>query len=128
MWLKLDPKRAVNHKLRTAGMAANGLDIVAMCWTTLHENDGFISAEDVEMLALMYRCADWEDLVERLLQVGRWTRDGRRKGFQIKDYLEYNFAKADLEARRKRDRDRKRNRFRGDADSVRNPDGSSAES
>lgn len=127
MWVKLDPKRAVNHKMRAAGMAANGLDITAMCWTTLHENDGFISQDDVAMLAAMHHCDDWEELVERLIQVGRWTRDKRRKGFDIKDYLEYNFSKADMESKRKRDRDRKRSRMGFQTDSERNPDGSGTE-
>lgn len=127
-WVKLDPKRAINHKLLTAGMAANGLDIVAMCWTTLQEDDGFISAKDVEMLAGMYRCEDWQDLVDTLVAVDRWTKDGRRKGYVIRGYLEFNFSKADMEARRKRDRDRKRAHMRGDSDSAGNPGGNGAES
>lgn len=124
MWVKLDPKRAINHKILTAGIAASGLDVIAMCWSALHETDGFISCEDLRMLAGMYRCSDMDTMIDALVSVGRWTKDGRRKGYVIRDFLEFNFSKADMEARRKKDRERKRARMRGDTDSARNPDGS----
>jgi len=94
----------------------------------LHENDGFISDDDLTMLAGMYRCSDWESLADTLVNVGRWTRDKRRNGFKIKDFLEYNFSKADLDSRRKRDRDRKRKALGFQSDSERIPDGRGGES
>lgn len=127
MWVRLDEKRAIHHKLLTAGMAASGLDVTAMCWSSLHENDGFISTDDLRMLAGMYRCDDWEDLAAVLVKVGRWTQDRRRKGYLIKDFLQYNPSRAELEARREYDRMRKKKRYGSGSDSDGNHDGKTAE-
>ena len=127
MWVKLDDRRAINHKLLTAGIAASGLDVIAMCWSSLHQNDGFISTDDLQLIATMYHCDDWEPLARRLVEVGRWTREGRKKGYRIRDFLDYNPSKADMEERRKKDRERKRQQFRGDVDSAGNPRGRTTE-
>lgn len=124
MWVRLDPRRAVNHKILTAGIAANGLDVAAMCWSALQEKDGKITVDEVATLARMHGCNDWEGLADTLVRVGRWTLDKRKNTYTIRDFLEYNFSKAQLEERRKRDRIRKHKPSGSDADSVRNPDGS----
>lgn len=127
-WVRLDDKRAISSKLRAAGMAATGLDSTAICWSSHQEKDGFISREDVEMLANLYGCSDWESLAKELVKVDRWKWDGRRKGWVIQGFLDYNLSHADLETRRARDRERKRSRLRGDSDSARNPGGTDSES
>ena len=128
MWVRLDDKRPLDPRVRAAGMAASGLDVTAICWSAHQEDDGFIADVDLEMLALMYGCPEWPDLARRLVEVGRWKRNARKKGYDVQGFLKYNMAKADIEARRERDRKRKRERLRGDVDSTRNPDGSDAES
>lgn len=122
-WLRLDDKRALHPKCRAAGMAASGLDVVAMCWSSHQELDGFISCSDLQMLAEMYWCSDWNDLAARLVEVGRWREDKRKNGYVIRDYLDYNPSHAELEARRKADRERKRSRDGIHTDSARNPSG-----
>lgn len=126
-WVRLDDKRATNHKLRTAGMAARGLDEASICWSSHEENDGFISVADVEMLAGLHRCDDWRDLATTLVDVGRWKVNKRKKGYDIQGFLEFNLSHADLERRRENDRMRKRTRLRGDADSIGNPNGNHAD-
>ena len=124
----MDDKRPLSHKLRAAGMAASGLDVTAICWPSHQEDDGFISDADLAMLGVMYECPEWQTLAQRLVDVGRWKRDGRKKGYHIQGFLDFNPSSADIEARRERDRERKRNRLRSGTDSARNPDGSDAES
>lgn len=89
--------------------------------------DGFISDNDLAMLGNLHGCTDVTNHAETLVTVGRWTRDGRRKGFKIRGFLDYNPSKSELESKRKADRERKRNRGGGGGDSARNPSGSDSE-
>ncbi len=83
-WVRLDDKRATNGKLRMAGFAARGLDEAAICWSAHEEDDGRISAEDVQMLAVMHGCRQWRRIVRRLVDVGKW--DEVNGGYQINDF------------------------------------------
>ena len=127
-WVKLDDKRATNRKLRAAGFAARGLDEAAICWSAHEETDGFISDDDLQMLASLHGCKKTQPLVDALVTHGRWKRDERKGGHWIEGYLEFNPSHADLESARKRDRERKRGRTGGGTDSARNPDGTGLES
>lgn len=127
-WVRLDDKRATNRKLRAAGFAARGLDEAAICWSAHEETDGFISDDDLAMLANLHGCRKSEPLVKSLTDNGRWIRHDGRKGYEIVGYLEFNPSHAELEAARKRDRERKRKRGGSQSDSAGNPDGSDSES
>ena len=104
-WVKLDDKRAMNGKLRRAGLAARGLDEAAICWVAHQEDDGLISVDDVEMLATTHGCRKPGPIIKALVAVGRWEEvtdlDGRVTAYSIKDFLEYNPSRAQLEAQRK---------------------------
>lgn len=126
-WVRLDDKRATNHKLRTAGMAARGLDEAAICWSSHEEKDGFISEADIEMLSHLHGCTEWRDLVKVLVDVGRWKPNKRKRGYDIQGFLEFNPSRADLERRREHDRERKRNRFGNGTDSSGIPEGNGSE-
>ena len=124
----MDDKRALNAKLRKAGFAARGLDEAAIEWCAHEESDGFVSDDDVAMLASLHGCRKPQPITDALCSVNRWRRDDRRGGWWIKDYLDFNPSHADLESKRKADRNRKRNRAGLPADSHGIPDGSEAES
>lgn len=102
-WAKLTDKRAMNPKLRKAGFEARGLDEAAICQCAADENDGVITADTVEMLAIAHRCRHWPKLVATLVQVGRWEAAGDDTWI-VKGYLRHNPSRADRQA----DRDRKR--------------------
>jgi hypothetical protein len=123
-WVRMDDKRALNKKLRAAGFAARGLDEAAIEWSAHEEDDGFISDEDVEMLANMHGCSDSVPLTSALKTVGRWSRNNRKGGWHIKDYLDFNPSHADLESKRQRDRERKRTHNGFHVESNGKPDGS----
>lgn len=126
-WVRLDDKMPMSSKLRSAGVPAFGLDVLAICWSAHQEKDGFISDEDLEMFGAMYAYPEWKDLADRLVEVGRWRRDGRKKGYAIQGFLDFNPSHADLEAKRKKDRDRKRTALGTTPDSARNPNGTGTE-
>ena len=69
-WVKFDDKRSVNGKLRKAGFAARGLDEAAICWSAHEEDDGRISVEDLEMLAVMHGCKKVGPIADKLVEVG----------------------------------------------------------
>lgn len=103
-WVRFDDKRSVNGKLRKAGFAARGLDEAAICWSAHQEDDGFISTEDVEMLAMTHGCRKVDPLVQALVEVERWEPmvvEGSTVGYLLKNFLEYNPSKAELEVTRK---------------------------
>lgn len=125
-WVRLDDKRALNAKLRRAGLAARGLDEAAICWSAHQEHDGFVSEEDVAMLTNLHGCKKPKPLIDVLVQVGRWERVPG--GYQLAGFLEFNPSRADLEARREADRKRKRSRHGVPPDSERNPEGADADS
>lgn len=129
-WVRFDDKRSVNGKLRRAGFAARGLDEAAICWSAHEEDDGFISVDDVEMLAMMHGCRKVAPVIAALVEVERWVPmvvEGETKGYLIKDFLDYNPSHADLEAQRERDRERKRKPKGSPTDSGGIPDGSRVE-
>jgi hypothetical protein len=123
-WVRLDEKRSLNAKLRKAGLAARGLDEAAICWTAHQEHDGHISRADVEMLASLHGCRKLQPLVDALVEVGRWEEmkdlEGQVTAYNIKDFLDFNPSRAELEDQRKKDRERKR---KSAAASGRNPPG-----
>lgn len=127
-WVRLDDKRATNAKLRAAGLEARGLDEAVICWCAHEESDGFISDDDLALLAGLHRCRRVAALAERLQEVGRWDRDDDRSGWVVHDFLNFNPSRAELEAIRKRERDRKRTRRGTREDSDRIPAGRDAES
>ena len=95
----------MNGKLRKAGFAARGLDEAAICWSAHEEEDGRISVDDVQMLATMHGCKRVGPIVQALVDVGRWEPmldlDGNPTAYLIKDFLEYNPSRAELEHQRK---------------------------
>lgn len=108
-WVKLDDKRALNRKLRQAGLEARGLDEAAICWIAQEQTDGFISETDVAMLALSHGSKQYQRIVKKLIDAGRWERDDARKGYTIVNFLEFNPSKKDLEKARKAEDVRKNN-------------------
>lgn len=129
-WLKFDDKRAMHKKLRKAGFAARGLDEAAICQSGAEETDGFI--DDVTLSLLGTAHGETPKTLAKLVAilcspaVDRWSRDNRRGGYVIKDYLVYNATHAELEEKREKDRRRKRPEIQ--ADSERIPDGITTDS
>ena len=101
-WVRLTDRRALNPKLRRAGLAARGLDEAVLCQIAADESDGHVTRATVEMIARAHGERRWERLVAALVEVGRWIPAGG--GWDVKDYLEFNFSKAQWEAEREKKR------------------------
>lgn len=104
-WAKFDDRWATHPKLLAAGLEAKGLDASGICYCAGQETDGFVPDTALVILCAGHR--NPRKVADRLVDVGRWTRDDERKGYLIHDFERYNFTRAEGEAKRKRDADRK---------------------
>lgn len=104
-WLKLDDKRAMHRKFRRQGFAVRGLDEAAMCWCAHQETDGFVSDEALEDLGYHHGVKGNAlfKLANDLVEIGRWQRDSG--GWWIKDYLDFNPSRVELQAQREAKRE-----------------------
>lgn len=103
-WVKMSDERADHPKLLMAGLAARGLDEAAICWSSSHLTDGYLPANAVAMLAAGHGERAWRKLADRLVAVGRWERVG--DDYQIRNYLEWQRSKTDVEKERNATRQR----------------------
>lgn len=98
-WAKLDDHFHDNPKVRKAWRACGtsvGLHIMALTYSAAHLLDGHVGAEFVVDQIPAQRQRD--AAVQALLDAGLWTVAD--VGWTIKDYLEYNPSRADVEAKR----------------------------
>lgn len=106
-WFRVDDKLHGHRKARRAGAEAMGLWV--MCGSYLsasNSEDGRIELDEVEAVALTLRVRKWEGLVDRLVDVGLWDREGNALIFH--DWTDYRpTGEAELERRRAADRARK---------------------
>lgn len=108
-WLKLDDKRAMHRKFRRQGFATRGLDEAAMCYCAHEETDGLVTVLALEDLAHHHGVSipAVKKLAASLVVMGRWEIDDIG-GWRVRDYLDFNPSRSELESKRKRDRERKR--------------------
>lgn len=104
-WAKFDDRWATHPKLLAAGLEAKGLDASGICYAAGQETDGFVPDTALIILGAGHR--NPRKVADRLVEVGRWTRDDERKGYVIHDFDVYNFTRAQGEAKRRRDAERK---------------------
>jgi hypothetical protein len=104
-WAKFDDRWATHPKLLAAGLEAKGLDASGICYCAGQETDGFVPDTALVILGAGHR--NPRKVADRLVEVGRWTRDDDRKGYVIHDFERYNFTRAQGEAKRTKDAERK---------------------
>jgi hypothetical protein len=92
-WVRIDDGYAEHPKMLAAGAEGIALDIAAMCYCARQTTDGFVPAAVVDRLVSARKRSR---IVQRLVDVGRWTRDEERDGYLIHDYLKFNPSASDL--------------------------------
>jgi hypothetical protein len=109
-WARIDPGLHDHPKFLalTRHPRAVQLWVFGLSWATLHSTSGFIRAE-IPQLVLRCRPRASQLAAKMLVRVGLW--DERPGGYQIHDYLDYNFSKEQEESTRAASRERQR-RFR----------------
>lgn len=128
-WLKHDDAFHRNRKVRTL-LRQGRHDAIAFHWSgvalcSITLSDGFIPTEDLPLVAAEALAS--EACADSLVAVGLWHAvDG---GWEIHDYLDYNFSRAQVVAQREADRERKRQsrggvRPESEPDTTRSPRGS----
>lgn len=100
-WVRLDDSFADHPKIERVGPVAAWLHVAALCYCARHLTDGRLPKGKAHRLADV---ASPEIHVDALLRVGLWHEDG--DDYVIHDYLDYQPARADVEADRAAARDR----------------------
>lgn len=104
-WARFDDRYPTHPKMLAAGLEATGLDARAICHSAAHETDGFIA--DAMLGVLAFGVKSPAKIAQRLVEVGRWSRDDAKKGYWIHDFLVYNQSREEAEKKREAERQRK---------------------
>lgn len=97
-WARLDDNMPHHPKIMAAGLDAFGFDAAGLCYCNRYGTDGFIA--DSALSAVFPPAKAPKKLAQRLVEVGRWTRDDERGGYVINDFLEYNLSAEEVRERR----------------------------
>jgi hypothetical protein len=146
-WVRIEDTLPKHPKILAAGPLAAWLHVAGLCYSASQLTDGFIPAAAIRTLVDFHALRDdqrtlWvvgegdidaQNFAERLVEVGLWeevAKRGRRTGYRIHDYLDFNPSRRDVLERRAQDRARKQGdgRASGRARSARNPSGIQADS
>lgn len=121
LFLKVLADIAKQRKFITAGPAASWLWLAGVGHCRLSSTDGFIHALVVPTLVPGMKSTTKH--AEVLVRVGLWLE--HEDGFLVKDYLDWNPSKAELDQMKREDAERKRTGRRKDDSpvSVGNPNG-----
>jgi len=94
-WAKIDDRFCVHPKVVPTSLAARGLWVTALSWSSALETDGWIPDSILPVLAGE---RDPDSLVDELLTSGLWERG--EQGYRVHDFLDWNPSHAVLVARR----------------------------
>lgn len=91
MWLRLDDGIASHPKILKAGPLALALQIRALCYASQNRTDGFLPCEVVPMLQVGIDIP-----VAHMVECHLW--DTRENGFNVHNYLKWNFSNKQYES------------------------------
>lgn len=97
-WIKLDDGFFRNQKAVAAGLHGRALYMAGLCWISANGTDGRIPKHLVQLLTAEAGAKAGTDKV--LVSVGLWDVDGDH--FVVKDYLEWQRSREQIDAERDR--------------------------
>ena len=97
-WANFDDQFASHPKIVPLSDAAFRLHVSGICYCAKHLTDGLIGAEAVPTLRPRFRPTMLAELVDR----GLWLQHG--DVYEIRDYLDWNRSKEQVESERNRKR------------------------
>lgn len=103
-WVRLDVDYFKNPKVLRVGTRGALLHLVSICWSASQLTDGHIPATAVPMLC--HEAGVPSTTPSRLVEASLWMPT--EHDFYIKDYLDMNPSRGDIEAERERWRLRQR--------------------
>jgi hypothetical protein len=103
-WVKLDDRIFLNPKFRAREATTNArmLYIAGLTFSAQAESDGAILASDMPLVLAYARISDSDAATRALVKLGLWQHTS--DGYQIHDYLEYQFSREYLNGERERKR------------------------
>lgn len=119
-WAKFDDGYPSHPKMLAAGLDALGFDVAGICYCSRYLTDGFIA--DAALPAVYPPARSPRKLADKLVAVGRWEREDG--GYRVRDYLDYNPKREEVEREREqarvRMRERRKNRSRSSGEQQEN--------
>jgi len=98
-WTLIDDDFVNNIKIRKAGGDGMLLYICGLVHCNKNLTDGFIDEAYMPQLYANSFCKKPKATIDKLIEVGLWIKvEG---GYQVNDFLEYNFSREEVEKRRK---------------------------
>ena len=112
-WVKLDDGLAINPKMEDVSFQAVGLYTLALTECARRMTDGIIAPHVVERLAVGRSVhadspMDVHAVVRELVASKLWV-EHENGTFEVPDFLDYNYSRSQVEAKRDKDKRRKRN-------------------
>lgn len=118
-WVRLDDNFPWHKKARAAGLEASMFWIAALCYCAKYKTDGRVPKEDLHLIwpadVTRYVTPDLnfgdetvtlKGLAERVTRAGLWTDE--KTHFLIKDYLEYQPSRNEVDEIRRKNRERQK--------------------
>jgi hypothetical protein len=97
-WVKLDHKFHWHKRIRPLSDAAYRLYVGGLCFCNWQETDGEIVQVDLEVVCQGMKPRAIRPAIGELITAGLWREV--TNGYEVENYLKFQPAKADLEARR----------------------------
>ena len=103
-WVRLDVDYFHNPKALVAGRDGRDLHLASICWVGRYLTDGHIPADAVRAIAADAGVRNISPAVERVTAAGLWLPT--EHDFYLKDFVEMNGSRADVEREREMYRQR----------------------
>lgn len=103
-YVKVDDDIFLNPKMIAVSSGAKLLYIASICYSGSSLTDGFIPKNAPPIFGAQAGITSTAKAVKELVEVGLW--DVAERGYQVRNYLEYNESSEKVEAKRKAARER----------------------
>jgi hypothetical protein len=97
-WVNLDDQLPEHPKVDGLSDLAFRLYIAGICYANRHLTDGFIPADRVRRLVPKFKQVALDELTDRAM----WLPSPGKRGWLIRDYLDWNRSREQIEAERER--------------------------
>jgi hypothetical protein len=107
-WARLDDAFYTHRKVIDLSPSARWLYVAALCYCNQNLTDGILSPAAAESIGLIRQP---RQAIAELVKAGLWQR--LPDGYEVHDYLKYQFSRAQILQARKADAERQSRRRRG---------------
>ena len=99
-WAKFDDKFPRHPKVRPRTDAAFRLHVAGICYCAEHTTDGWIAADEADVLVAGWSKAKTRKAIDELIGAGLWevVSGPEGQGYEVHDFLDYNPSREQVQA------------------------------